>query len=554
MGASTPTPGPDIERGRAAYDRREWREAREALRRADEDSPLGPDDLWLLAVSAFLVGREDEFLSILERTHGLQRERGEPARAARSAFWMGFSLANRGEMAQASGWFGRARRLLDQAPGEHVERGYLLIPRAHQSLEGGDFEAAYDAAGDAAALAERFGDRDLLALALHLQGRARVAQARVPEGMELLDEAMVAVATGELSPQVTGLIYCSMIGACRSVYALDRAHEWTAALSDWCERQPDMVAFRGECRVYRSELMQLHGAWGDAIDEARRARDGLPDETGPAVGLALYQQGEVHRLRGDFAAAEEAYRDASRAGRQPQPGLALLRLTQGEGDAAAATIRRALSEVEGALRRARLLPASVEIMLAVDDLDGARQACEELAEVAGVYATPVLDTLVSHARGHIALRAGDPSTALPHLRQAWRSWRDLEAPYDGARARLLLGLVCRELGDSDAAAMELSAARAEFERLGAAPDVERLDTLIAPRRAGRGHGLTPRETEVLALVATGRTNRAIAEKLFISEKTVARHVSNIFAKLDVSSRSAATAYAYEHDLTEPPAP
>lgn len=550
MGASTPAESLHLIRGRAAYERSDWGAAWEELEQADEEMTLDPDDLWLLGLSAYLTGRDEAFVAALDRAHRIHQERGEGAAAARDAFWVGFHLAGRGDVARASGWFGRAHRLLESADdAECVERGYLLLPRAHQQLTEGDHEAAFDTAGEAAGVAERCADRDLLALALHIQGRARVGQARVAEGLALLDEAMVAVATGELSPQVTGLIYCSVIGACRSVYAVGRAHEWTAALSAWCERQPDMVPFTGECRVYRSELMQLRGAWDAAIEEARRAGERQPEQQGPARGLSFYQQGEVHRLLGEFAAAEDAYRAASSAGRQPQPGLALLRLAQGEHDAAAAAIRRALAETEDPLRRARLLPAHIEIMLAVADLDAARHACNELAEIADAYGTDVLHTLARHARGAIALAADDAPAALPHLRRAWLAWHDLEAPYDAARTRVLIGLACRAVGDHDTATLELQSARTEFSRLGATPDVERVDALLGSGRSRNDHGLTPRELEVLERIATGRTNRAVAEELFISEKTVARHVSNIFSKLGVSSRAAATAYAYEHGLT-----
>jgi DNA-binding CsgD family transcriptional regulator len=480
-------------------------------------------------------------------------EANEPASAARYAFWLGFHLINRGEAARGSGWFGRATRQLQHAGGDCAERGYLLLPVGHQKLFAGDLDGAIRAASEAVAVGERFGDPDLLALALHMHGRALLRQSRVEEGLALLDEAMVSVATGELSPQVTGLIYCSVISACREVWALGRAHQWTAALTNWCDGQPDMVPYTGECRVYRAEILQLHGAWGEAMDEARRASECFERGREPGgVGLALYQQGELHRLRGALAAAEEAYRAASRAGREPQPGLALLRLAQGEPDAAASAIRRALAETTNRLRRARLLPACIEIMLETGEIDEARRTWTELAEIARDCAGGVLGTIVTHAEGAIELAGGNPGSALAPLRRAWQEWREADAPYEAARARVLLGLACRELGDEDGASLELDAARAEFERLGAAPELARLDAL-ARRRTSRGaHGLTPREREVLALVATGRTNRAIAEKLFISEKTVARHVANIFRKLGVSSRAAATAFAYERHLLDPP--
>jgi len=477
----------------------------------------------------------------------------DPAAAARSAFWLGFHLINRGEAARGSGWFGRATRQLQRAEEDCAERGYLLLPVGYQKLGAGDLEGAVQAAVEAVEVGERFGDPDLLALALHMHGRALLRQARVAEGLALLDEAMVSVATGELSPQVTGLIYCSVISACREVWALGRAHEWTAALTNWCDGQPDMVPYTGECRVYRAEILQMHGAWGEAMDEARRASECFERGHEPGgVGLALYQQGELHRLRGELAAAEDAYRAASRSGREPQPGLALLRLAQGDPVAALSSIRRALAETKNPLRRARLLPAHVEITLETGELGEARRSWAELAEIAESCAAGVLGAVVAHAEGAIELAAGDPGSALAPLRRASQEWREADAPYEAARARALLGLACRELGDEDGASLELEAARAGFERLGATSDLTRLDDLTRRRTSRGGHGLTPREREVLAVLATGRTNRAIAEKLFISEKTVARHVANIFGKLGVSSRAAATAFAYERHLLDPP--
>lgn len=539
-----------LEQGRSAYGRRDWTEAHELLSRADGDGPLKPEDLERLAVAAFMIGREEVYEDALERAHRGYREAGDPQAAARAGLWLGMHLAERGEIAQASGWFGRAGRILDTVA-NCVERGYLLLPMGLQSLAAGDNEAAARVAEEAAAYAQRFGDRDLLTLAVHMQGRAVLRQGRVPEGLALLDEAMVAVSTDELAPQVTGLVYCSVISACRRVFALERAHEWTTALTDWCEAQPDMVAFRGQCRVFRSELMQLRGAWREALEEAGRV--GEAGDGNASDGAAHYQQGEVYRLQGELAAAEEAYRRASRAGREPQPGLALLRMSQGELDAAAAAIRRALRETESALARVRLLPAFVEIMLETEDLEAAERGCVELQETADRFQTSALGTMAAQAGGALALAQGEPDRALGPLRSAWKGWRALETPYDAARARTLLGEACLALGDEDGGAMELEAARSTFEALGAVPDVHRIDGLIRRRPPGQTHGLTPRELEVMAQLATGKTNHAIAEALYISEKTVARHVSNVFRKLGLSSRSEATAYAYRHGLTEPPA-
>jgi DNA-binding CsgD family transcriptional regulator len=360
---------------------------------------------------------------------------------------------------------------------------------------------------------------------------------------------MIAATAGELSPLMTGLIYCSVIDACQQVYALARAWEWTSALTQWCEAQPQMLAFTGTCLVHRAEIMQLHGAWRDAIKEARRACErcsqGIEQQPPPA---AFYQQAEVHRLRGEFGAADEAYRNASQRGFDPQPGLALLRLVQGRADVAAAAIHRVVSATTDQLQRTRLLPAYVEIMLAVSNIENARGACHELAGIAESFDTGVLNAMAAHARGAVDLAEGDAKAALGSLRCAFEAWRHVEAPYESARVRVLMGMACRAFGDDEGAGLELDAARAVFERLGAAPDLARIDSLTKGAAAGHSHRLTPRELQVLRLVAAGKTNKAIAAELFLSEKTVDRHASNIFNKLDVPSRAAATAYAYEHKL------
>jgi DNA-binding CsgD family transcriptional regulator len=544
-------PSPELERGRRSYEARSWEAARSALLAADAASPLGPEDLWRAAMSSYLTGRDAEFEGLLERAHQEHLRSGDEVGGARCAFWLGFHLADRGEIGAATGWFGRASRLLERDGGDRVERGYLLVPAAHQRLQSGDADGAFRTAAEAVGIGERFGDADLVSLALHLQGHALLREGRVEAGLALLDEAMVAVTADEVSPLVAGLVYCSVISACRRVYALGRAHEWTSALKQWCDGQPDLVPYRGHCLVYRSEILQLHGDWGGALSEARRVADGPSGRPDPSVeGAAEYQLGELYRLRGEYAAAESAYRSASRLGREPQPGLALLRLAQGDLESAASALRRSLAEATDPPRRARLLPACIEISLAAGDVEGAKRGCDELAEIASSYGTDVLGIMLAQARGAVALARGDALDALVPLRRATQGWQALDAPYEAARARVLLASACRELGDDEAATLELEAARAAFTRLGAEPDLAAL-----ARTEGRGgrtargkHGLTAREREVLALVATGRTNRAIAEELFISEKTVARHVSNIFSKLGLSSRAAATAYAYENDL------
>jgi DNA-binding NarL/FixJ family response regulator len=538
----------ELARGREAAGRLAWADAYTALSLADRTSSLAGEDLELLATAAYLLGRVEDCVRALQRAQQLHAEHGDPRRAARCAFWVVFHLINQGEFAQASGWLARANRLLEHEQ-DCPERGYLLIPVALQQVVAGDYAGARRTAARAAAIGRRVGDADLVALALVLHGRTMVREGRAGEGLVLLDEAMVAVVAGELSPPVAGTVYCAVIDACQEILEWRRAHEWTAALTAWCGKQPDMVTFTGQCLVHRAEILQLHGAWPQAVEEAKRAGERLVQGADSyTTGAAVYQQAEVYRVLGDFTAAEDAYQQASRWGREPQPGLALLRLVQGRTDAAEAAIGRVVAETSEKFRRAKLLPAQVEIMLAVGEVQAAADAASELTGIAESYNTPALRAMADHAHGAVLLAAGDARAAVVVLRGAWKVWRELEAPYEAARVRVLIGLGCRTLGDEEAAAMELDAARSVFAQLGATPDLARLETLERREAASKGHGLTARELQVLRLLATGKTNHAIATHLVLSEKTVDRHVSNIYTKLGVSSRAAATAYAYQHRL------
>jgi len=536
-----------LKRGRQAYAESAWGQAYESLARADEREPLSAEDLELLATSAYMLGREDQWFQILERASHAHAEAGERRRAARCAFWIGMQLALRGEMGPATGWLSRAHRLIE-GEGECAEQGYLLMPVAFQHDVEGDLEGAVATAATAAEIGSRFGDKDLFALAIHSQGEFLVNGGKVREGLGLLDEAMVAVTEGGLSPIVTGIVYCGMVLACEHVFDLRRAREWTAALTRWCEQQPDLLAFTGRCLVHRAQILQLQGDWTDALTEAERAdRRSEKAMNLASAARACYLRGEVHRLRGEFAEAEEAYRRASQLGSEPQPGLALLRLAQGNRTAAAASIRRVVGETTDRLRRASLLPAYAEIMLATGDLDDARSACRELAEICDECDSEMLRAMLAGTRGAVELAEGDPAAALVSLRTASRSWNELEAPYEAARARVLVGCACRELGDEEAFRLELDAAKTVFEELGARPDMAAVGSLTGP--VVGTHGLSARELEVLRLIAKGSSNREIGSTLVISEHTVARHVQNIFRKLGVSSRTAASAFAYEHGLT-----
>jgi ATP/maltotriose-dependent transcriptional regulator MalT len=538
-----------LDRGLESFERRAWLDAFDQLSAADRQTPLAPEDLERLATAGYLAGRDTDSDEAWARAHHEWLRLGRADRAARCAFWLAFGLLNRGEVARGGGWLARARRLLDDAQLDCVEQGYLLIPLAIQRLTEGDAAAAYATFDQAAKIGGRFGDRDLATLALVGRGRAFLRLGETAEGVALLDEAMVAVEADEVSPTVAGGVYGAVIEACQELFDLRRAQEWTAALTDWCASQPDLVPFRGQCLVHRSHLLQVRGAWPEAMDEVRQARQRLSTPPGqPAHGMAFYQLAELHRLRGQFAEAEAAYREASRLVLDPQPGLALLRLAQGRTEAAEATIRRVVAETTDRQGRVRLLPAQVEIMLTVGDLPAARDAADELTRIAGAYDTPALRAAAEQAQGAVLLAEGDAPAAVVALRGALQAWRELQVPYEAARVRVLVGIGCRTLGDEEAAAMELDAARDVFDQLGATPDLAELAALTGRQAAAGVHGLTARELGVLRLLAAGKTNRAIASELVLAEKTVDRHASNIYAKLGVSSRAAATAYAYRHRL------
>jgi DNA-binding CsgD family transcriptional regulator len=537
-----------LDRARRLYTARSWQDSYDMLRRADADTPLAAPDLERLATVSYLTGRHGEYVATLERAHHAHLTSGATRRAVWCAFWIGAGLAMTGQPSHASGWFARAQRLLDTVDGDCAERGYLLLPQVLQQVAARDWQAVAATAAEVAGIAERLGDRDLFALAAHEQGHALARLRRSADGWKLLDEAMLAAVGGELSPVVTGLVYCGVIAYCRDLHEVWRAREWTESLTRWCAEQPQLTAFSGVCLVHRAEVLQLSGGWTEAMREAQEACRRLARGTEPGtLGLAHYRQGELHRLRGEFAAAEEAYRQASRHARDPQPGLALLRLAQGNQEAAAAAAGRALGEAADPLARAELLPAWIEILLAGGDIDAARRSCESLCEIAGDHDSVVIDAVAAQATGAVALAGDDPPAALVSLRPAWQWWQQLDLPYEAARTRVLVGQACRALGDEDAAALEFDAACATFAELGAAPDLARTEALTAPT-SGSIHRLSPRELEVLRLVAAGRSNKAIATQLVLSERTVERHVSNILAKLNVSTRSSATAYAYRHHI------
>jgi DNA-binding CsgD family transcriptional regulator len=538
------------DRGRDAFAREAWGQAFHDLAAADAAAPLDAEDLDRLSTAAHLIGRDTASTEARTRAHARHLERGDVVAAARCAFFLAFVLFDRpAHRAQGSGWLARARRLLDECGQDCPERGLVLAVAGFEAVTSGRGADAFARFREAEAIGQRFRDPDVLALARQGIARCLIRLNQAAEGFALMDEVMVAVTNREVMPMIAGIVYCSLISACHEAFDLARAGEWTSAFAGWCERQPDLVPFRTQCLIHRSEVLQLKGDWPRASAESERAADvSRRSESAVDAGAACYQRGELHRLQGEFDLAEECYRRASQAGRKPYPGLALLRLAQDQPEAAEAVVRSMLAEIRDPRTRSRALGDCVEVLVARHDLDAARTVCAELAAAAGEIGAPVLRAQAATAEGRLALAGGDAARALPLFGQALATWQELVAPYESARVRVLVGLAYRELGDEDGARLELDAALDAFERLGAAPDARRTAALTASSEAPASGPLTGREVEVLRLVASGRTNRAIATELAISEKTVARHLSNIFTKLDLPSRAAATAYAYEHKL------
>jgi DNA-binding CsgD family transcriptional regulator len=527
-----------------AFAQRAWRAAYRLLSQVPRGD-LTYAELDRLAVAAYLIGEDDEAVAAWEQAHKGHTDAGERAEAARCAFWAGFCLMMRGQMARAGGWLRRGESVIGQDL-DCPARGYLLIPALIGALGSDDAATARQLALQAAEIAARFGDADLAAFSTLGEGQALLAMGDEAAGLARLDDVMLAVSSGEVGPIASGIVYCVVILECMQTFDLARAAEWTAALDEWCRAQPDLVPYRGQCLVHRSQVRQAAGDWTGAAVTVADARDRLSDPPHPALGLACYQQGELYRLRGDADAAADAYRQASMAGYEPMPGLALLELHRGDAASAVASIRRALGEKGQPFQRPGLLAAAVEIQVAAGDATAATEAAAELVSIAKQSSSPVLGAMAAHATGAALLASGETTDAIVHLRAASAVWHRLKVPYEAARSAVLLGRACAALGDKTAAALEFDNARATFDSLGAGPDLRRVRELTG-EPAGRG-ALSARELEVLRLVAEGKTSREIASSLTISQHTVRRHLENTFAKLGVNSRAAAIAYAYEHDL------
>jgi DNA-binding CsgD family transcriptional regulator len=536
----------DIDRARDAVARAAWPEAYDELRALDPTT-LTPEDIEGLADAAWWICKMDESITTRQKCYASYAAAGDRARSGFVAVRLCIEHFLRGEPSVGAGWLSRAREDLRDEP-EGFQHGFLALIEATVARFRGELDAASVLAKRATEIGRRFEHRDLIAMAIHTEGLVLIAQGRVPEGMALLDQAMTSVISGELTDFFTGAVYCNVLEACLQLADLRRAGEWSEAARAWCDSLAPGSPYPGICRVNRAQVAVFQGAWTEAEAEAVRASQELMSFDPLAAGSAFYETGEIRRRIGNDAGAEEAFGRAYEIGFEPQPGLALLRLAQGKPVAALNALRLAAGgESRNRARRARLLSALVEVALAAEDFATATSADRELEAIARAFPAPVIEATAASSRGAVRLGEGDIPGALEALRRACSVWQELRLPYETARARMAYGLALRAAGDGENARLELRAARSAFERLGAVPDADAVDGLLA-EPGDLPRGLTAREVAVLRLVAQGKTNREVAHQLVISEHTVARHLQNIFAKLDVSSRSAATAFAFEHDL------
>ncbi len=536
----------DLHRARRAYERREWVAAFRALSDLDE-TELEAQDFAALATTAYLLGRRNDCVQALQRAHQASLGAGDRPAAVRAAYGLVVTLWQAGELAVGNGWLARAARILEELEDDVVERGYLCDLEMMAHIHDGEFADAFPLAPIITGYGRRFDEPDLIALGRHAEGRLMLSSGRVADGLQRMDEALVGVMAGEVTPVTAGRVYCSTIEACQEVSDFGRAGEWTHALITWCDAQPGLVAYTGQCATHRGQLLRLHGAYADAMEELDRAVERYLAIGGdPALGLAHYERGEIHRLRGEHDAAESAYNSAAEHGHPAQPGRALLWLARDRRDAASATVHRLLAERQDPVHRSQVLAAAVEILVAAADTDAAASLSEELCDIAETFGCNALRAAGAYAAAAVELAQGAAEPALRAARRAMETWTQLSAPYEVARSRILVGRALRLLGDEESAIADLTAARSALAELGAGPAEQEAAALLGEQNAPGG--LSPRELEVLRLVAAGNSNPAIAGQLVLSEKTVARHLSNIFSKLDVGSRTAAAAFAHENHL------
>ena len=523
----------------------EWDRAYELLSPEAHDTN-DPDVLVAFGDAAWWTGRLDECIDARERAVGLLERAGRQREAVRVAGYLFHDHMFKGRSIVAQTWLRRAARLIELEPGS-AEHGFVLLREIELVTGSGDLDRAQATGEEALGIARAAGDADLEADSLQALGFVHLLAGRPDEGLSLFDDAMLLVTSGKTGPFIAGKVYCSLMSACEQLGDLRRAAEWTEVGLRWSESHPFTV-WPGLCRVHHAQVLQLRGAWHEAEAEARRACDELNELNKFNMARALYEVGEIRRRLGDFTGAEDVFRRAAELGLRPQPGLALLRLSQGKAmDAATGLVQSLAEETWNSLERARLLGAQVQVAVSIDDLDAADAAATELESIAQTFGGPMIAAAAATARGRVQLALADSGGATRTLRRALRAWQDLGVPYEVATTQALLGSARHAAGDRDDAQACFDAAEAEFRRLGASVGLEEL-TAAQAICLDSPDGLSPRECQVLRLVASGGTNREIARELHLSEKTVSRHLENIFSKIGVSSRSAATAYAFERGI------
>jgi ATP/maltotriose-dependent transcriptional regulator MalT len=529
---------------RDALARHDWDASLRLAESAASDDPAAEAErLDVLATAAWWLGRLDTCIDARQTAYRIFEELGETRRAGLCAVWLYEHYCFRAKGAIASGWLQRARRLLGDDT-DCTEHGALLLREAEIAHGEGRLVDARALADRALGLGRRIASPDLEAEALQTVGRVLIDEGAVERGLAHLDEAMLFAVEGRIGPYSTGKVYCSLIGACEDVGDLRRAAEWTEATAQWAGQHPFAI-FPGICRIHRAVVLDRRGEMADAERELSQACDELVGSNLANAAAAFAEVGDIRRRLGDLERAEEAFARVEELTGQTCTGVALLRLAQGRVDAAARIISGCMAaQSPNPLGRARVRPAAAQIAIAADDLGGARESVAELDAIATAFDTPMLHAMAALARGRLQLAEGDADGATHTLRDALRYWQELEVPYEVATTRTLLAQALRDVGDDDGARESFAAARALFDQIGARLDVP--DTTVALPA-----GLTAREAEVLRLIAAGKSNKDIAAELFLSVKTVSRHLSNIFTKIGVSSRAAATAFAFEQQLMGP---
>ncbi len=499
--------------GRDALRRHAWQEAYELLSRADRETGLSGADLEALAEAAFFAPHGDEDTAVRERAFKVRLSEGDIVRAAYLALQLARQHGAQGRTSIAAAWARRGERLLE-GTAESYAHGYLALVRSDGARARGDLVAAIAFATEAVEIGNRASDDELRAWALASLGTLRVASGAAPDGLALLEEASIAAVNGELPPVASGVICCTMIATCRDLTDYQRASEWIAATDRYCERE-SVSGFPGACRIHRAEIVALGGAWERAEQELERANAELAPFSAASIQAdGYYALGEVRRLEGNLAGAEDALRQAHSLGRSPHPALALVRLAEGKAQAAAVAMGAALAEETwNTWARARLLPAQVEISVAVEDRVRARAAADELASIVAMFPTPALRGESHLSLGRILLAEGDPSGAARELRSAIALWREVGSPYQVARSRMLLSEALRTLGDDDDAEFEQQTARDEFARLGATLDLATAERTLRSRALDKSHLTSVRRTFMFTdIVGSTRLAEAIGDE------------------------------------------